>query len=146
MTFGIFLAFLSNYKTIKMKKLLSVMFLAVALLLVTALNAQNIDNVITGIKNGNASQITDNADNIFSLTILDKSSNYKKSEATQAIKDFFTKNNVKGFDIKHKGNSPSGQYAIGALATSGGNYRVNIFMKKENDKEVIKELRFQLIE
>ncbi|HMR85757.1 MAG TPA: DUF4783 domain-containing protein [Niabella sp.] len=129
-----------------MKKFIAVVFVAASLFIASALYAQSIDGVVTGIKNGNAGQITDNAGESFSLTIMDKSNNYSKSEAQQAIKDFFSKNQVKGFEVKHKGNSPKGQYAIGTLSTSGGNFRVNIFMKKEGSKEVIKELRFQLIE
>lgn len=129
-----------------MKKFIAVVFVAASLFIASALYAQSIDGVVTGIKNGNVGQITDNAGESFSLTIMDKSNNYSKSEAQQAIKDFFSKNPVKGFEVKHKGNSPKGQYAIGTLSTSGGNFRVNIFMKKEGSKEVIKELRFQLIE
>lgn len=129
-----------------MKNFMGVALVAGCLLLTGVLYGQSIDGVVTGIKNGNAVQITDNAGANFSLTIMDKSNNYSKSDAQKAIKDFFAKNNVKGFDVKHKGNSPNGQYAIGTLATAGANYRVNIFMKKEEGKEVIKELRFQLIE
>ncbi|MGC4231576.1 MAG: DUF4783 domain-containing protein [Niabella sp.] len=129
-----------------MKKFIAVVFVATSFFIASALYAQSIDGVVTGIKNGNAVQITDNAGESFSLTIMDKSNNYSKSEAQKAIKDFFAKNQVKGFEVKHKGNSPKGQYAIGTLSTSGGNFRVNIFMKKEGSKEVIKELRFQLIE
>lgn len=129
-----------------MKKILNITLLVASIFIVTTLQAQSLDGVVTGIKNGNATQVTDNAGESFSLTIRDKSSNYAKADALKAIKDFFTNNTVKAFDIKHKGNSPNGQYAIGTLSSSTGNYRVNIFMKKEGGKEVIKELRIQLIE
>lgn len=129
-----------------MRKFIGIALVAGSILFTSTLYAQSIDGVVTGIKNGNAVQVTDNAGANFSLTIMDKSNNYSKTEAQQAIKDFFTKNSVKGFEVKHKGNSPNGQYAIGTLSTGSGNYRVNIFMKKEGGKEVIKELRFQLIE
>ena len=129
-----------------MKKLMVVVMVLASVFIASALKAQSLDGVVTGIKKGNATQVTDNASESFSLTIMDKSGNYKKADAQKAITDFFTKNTVKGFDVKHKGNSPNGQYAIGTLTTSGGNYRVNIFMKKDGDKEIIKELRFQLLE
>ncbi|TXI32270.1 MAG: DUF4783 domain-containing protein [Niabella sp.] len=129
-----------------MKKILSLVGIFAAVFLATSLNAQSIDGVFTGLKNGNAVQVAGNAGDNFSLTILDKGDNYSKQQGQQILKDFFTKNVVKGFEVKHKGNSPSGQYAIGTLTTSNGNYRINIFMKKDGSKEVIKELRFQLIE
>lgn len=129
-----------------MKKLFSILLVISAIFITSSLYAQSIDGVVAGLKKGDAAQIAGNAGDNFSLTMLDKSNNYSKDQAQQIIKDFFGKNTVKGFDVKHKGSSPNGQYAIGTLSTSGGNYRVNIFMKKEGSKEVIKELRFQLIE
>ena len=129
-----------------MKKLLVGLLFVSAIGITSSLYGQSIDGVVKGLKNGDATQITDNAGENFSLTMLDKSNNYSKKQAQQIIKDFFSKNEVKGFDVKHKGNSPNGQYAIGTLSTAAGNYRINIFMKKEGSKEVIKELRFQLIE
>lgn len=130
-----------------MKKILGIVFVAASIFLASQLRAQSIDGVVSGIKASNVIQITENAGDAFSLTLLDKSSNYNKADAQKALKDFFAKNVVKGFEIKHKGSSPNGQYAIGTLNTGNGNYRVNIFMKKEEDgKELIKELRFQLLE
>ncbi|WP_346238031.1 DUF4783 domain-containing protein [Niabella insulamsoli] len=129
-----------------MKRLVAVAFIALFQFFAVSLFAQGIDGVVNGIKKGDANLITSNAGQSFSLTIMDKSNNYAKAEAQAAIKNFFAQNAVKGFDVKHKGNSPNGQYAIGTLATASGNFRVNIFMKKEGGKEVIKELRFQLIE
>jgi len=129
-----------------MKKLTGIILVGVGLFISSALYAQSIDGVVKGLKNGNAAQITENAGDSFSLTLLDSSNNYKKEQALTLLKSFFGKNAVKSFDLKHKGNSPRGQYAIGTLTTSGGSYRVNIFMKKDEGKEVIKELRIQLIE
>ncbi|MCD2423436.1 DUF4783 domain-containing protein [Niabella pedocola] len=115
-------------------------------LLITGLHAQSVDGVITSLKTGNAAQLVANVGENMELKIADKSNTYSKSQAEQALKDFFGKNAVKGFELKHKGSSPNGNYAIGTLQTAGGNYRVNIFMRKEKSGEVIKELRFQLIE
>ncbi|WP_300596734.1 DUF4783 domain-containing protein [Niabella sp.] len=115
-------------------------------LLITSLHAQSVDGVINSLKTGNAAQLVGNVGDNMQLTIADKSNTYNKSQAEQALKDFFGKASVKGFELKHKGSSPNGNYAIGTLQTAGGNYRVNIFMRKEKGGEVIKELRFQLIE
>ncbi len=129
-----------------MKKNFALLLITLAFWGFVSLNAQNIDGVINGLKAGNATNITANAGGNMLLTIADKSDTYSSAQAMQILKDFFGKVAVKGFDLKHKGDSPNGRYAIGTLATGQGNYRVNIFMKNENGKEVIKELRFQLIE
>lgn len=129
-----------------MKTIITTLFIGMMLWVPFTGKAQNIDGVINGIKAGNVDQIINNAGENLSLTILDKNNTYSKAQAQQIIKDFFAKNSVKAFELKHKGNSPNGKYAIGTLSTSGGNYRVNIFMKADGSKEIIKELRFQLIE
>lgn len=110
------------------------------------LQAQSIDGVISGIRSGNANAVMSNARDNVLLTIVDKGNTYSVEQAGQILKDFFAKVSVKGFELKHKGDSPNGRYAIGTMATGSGNYRVNIFMKTVGGKEVIKELRFQLIE
>lgn len=133
-------------KYITMKRFLSLLLVSGLLFFTFAVNAQNIDGVISGIKTGNATAISNNSGSNILLTILDKSNTYSKAQAQQILRDFFAKNTVKDFELKHKGDSPNGRYAIGTLTTANGNYRVNIFMKNEDSKEVIKELRFQLIE
>ncbi len=84
-------------------------------------------------------------DNI-ELTLPDKSDNYSKAQAQLIVKDFFSNNGVKGFELKHKGDSPGGHFCIGTLQTNAGNFRTNVFMKIKNGKEVVKEIRFQSIE
>ncbi|GAB3008433.1 hypothetical protein GCM10027051_05920 [Niabella terrae] len=129
-----------------MKKIASIVLIAAAIFVTTGLHAQSIDGVVGGLKSGSAEKVAANAGKNLTLNVQGKSSTYSKTQAQQIIKDFFSKNSVKGFELKHKGSSPSGHYAIGTLSTGNGNYRVNIFMKNEGSKEVIKELRFQLIE
>ena len=80
------------------------------------------------------------------LTLPDKSDSYSKAQAQQIVRDFFSNNNVKGFDLKHKGDSPGGHFCIGTLQTGAGNFRTNVFLKSKNGREVIKEIRFQPVE
>lgn len=130
-----------------MKHLLRLSLIALMVVLsVAGLNAQSVDGVIAALKTGNATQVVGNVGDNMQLTIAEKTSTHSKAQAEQALKEFFGKSTVKGFELKHKGSSPTGNYAIGTLQTAGGNYRVNIFMRKEKGGEVIKELRFQLIE
>lgn len=129
-----------------MKKIFVYLLLGAFLFIASALKAQSLDGVIIGLKAGSAEKITENAGDNMLLTILDKGGTYNKAQALQLMKDFFSKNSAKNFDLKHKGESPNGRFAIGTLVTGNGNYRVNIFMKNDGGKELIKELRFQLIE
>lgn len=123
------------------------MLLASAVMLSSfALQSSSIDDVIKSLRSGNASELSKHFDDNVELTLPDKSDNYSKAQAQVILKDFFGNNSVRGFELKHKGDSPGGHYCIGTLQTSSGNFRTNVFMKVKSGKEVVREIRFQSIE
>ncbi|MBL0130348.1 MAG: DUF4783 domain-containing protein [Chitinophagaceae bacterium] len=129
-----------------MKRLFSAILLGSGLML-SSFTAQNvIEEVIAALKSGNATQLSSFFDENVELTLPDKSDNYSKAQAQRILNDFFGINKVKGFELKHKGDSPGGHFCIGTLQTNTGNFRTNVFMKVKNGKEVVKEIRFQSIE
>lgn len=130
-----------------MKTLFTSLLLGSAMLLSAfALQKNSIDEVIGALRSGNSTQLSGFFDENVELTLPDKSDSYSKAQAQLIIKDFFANNGVKGFELKHKGDSPSGHFCIGTLQTNAGNFRTNVFMKVKNGKEVVKEIRFQSIE
>ena len=108
--------------------------------------SSNIDGVIGALRTGNASELARFFDDNVELTLPVKSDSYSKAQAQVIIKDFFSNNGVKTFELKHKGDSPGGHYCIGTLQTRSGNFRAHVFMKLKGNKEVLKEIRFQSIE
>ena len=88
-----------------------------------------IDDVISAMKSGNASGVTRYFDNYVDITMPDKSSNYSRSQGELILKDFFSNNGVKTFDVKHKGNNDNGDYCIGTLQTKNGNFRTTVYMR-----------------
>ena len=129
-----------------MKRLFSTLLLCSTFFLSAFVEQNSIDEVIVALRSGNASQISTYFDENVELTLPDKSDNYSKAQAQLIVKDFLNNNKVKGFELKHKGDSPGGHFCIGTLQTNAGNFRTNVFMKIKNGKEVIKEIRFQAIE
>lgn len=129
-----------------MKRLFSTLLLCSTFFLSAFVEQNSIDEVIGALRSGNASQISTYFDENVELTLPDKSDNYSKAQAQLIVKDFLNNNKVKGFELKHKGDSPGGHFCIGTLQTNAGNFRTNVFMKIKNGKEVIKEIRFQAIE
>lgn len=117
-------------------------------LLLSSFKTQNstIDEVIGALRSGSSTELSKYFDDNVELTLPEKSDSYSKAQAQLIVKDFFNNNNVRGFDLKHKGDSPGGHFCIGTLQTNAGNFRTNVFMKGKNGKEVIKEIRFQSIE
>ncbi len=131
-----------------MKKILSILLLC-SFVFFSAFTQQirGLDDVITALKSGNASQLSTSFDENVELTLPDKSDNYSKAQAQLIVKDFFGNNGVKGFELKHKGDSPGGgHFCIGTLQTNAGNFRTNVFMRVKNGKEVVKEIRFQPVD
>ena len=129
-----------------MKRILSALLLGSILMLSSFTAQRGIDEVIGALRSGNSAQLSGYFDENVELTLPDKSDSYSRAQAQLIVKDFFGNNGVKGFDLKHKGDSPGGHFCIGTLQTSAGNFRTNVFMKVKNGKEVVKEIRFQSIE
>lgn len=109
-------------------------------------NSSSIDEVIGALRSGNANELSRYFDDNVEVTLPVKSDSYSKAQAQLILKDFFANNDVRGFELKHKGDAPGGHYCIGTLQTKSGNFRAHVFMKSKGDKELVKELRFQPIE
>ncbi len=129
-------------------KTVATFLLATSVVLLSSFTLQNsgIDEVIAALRTGNSTELSKYFDDNVDLTLPDKSDNYSKAQAQLIVKDFFSNNGVKGFNLEHKGESPGGHYCIGTLQTNAGKFRTNVFMKTKNGKEVVKEIRFQSIE
>jgi len=129
-----------------MKRVYSILLVGFVLVLSSFKDQNGIEEVISALRAGNSAQLSGYFDENVELTLPDKSDNYSKAQAQLIVKDFFGNNGVKGFELKHKGDSPSGHFCIGTLQTNAGNFRTNVFMKNKNGREVVKEIRFQSIE
>lgn len=102
-----------------------------------------IEEVISAMKSGSASGLAKHFDSYIDITLPDKSGNYSKSQAELIVKDFFSSNGVKNFEVKHKGNNENGEYCIGTLQTKNGNYRTTVFMRLKENKQIVQDIRIQ---
>ncbi|MGC4035717.1 MAG: DUF4783 domain-containing protein [Chitinophagaceae bacterium] len=129
-----------------MKTKFTFWLLSSALLLMSFTLQGGIEEVIGALKSGSATELSKYIEDNVEITLPDKSDNYSKAQAGLVLKDFFSNSGVKNFDVKHKGDGPSGQFCVGTLVTKNGNYRTNIFMKLKGSKQIMKEIRFQSVE
>ena len=135
-----------------MNKFISTPAISLALILVTAAmlaftpQTSNLDGVIGALKAGKANDLGKYMDDNIEIGLPDKSNTYSKAQAILVLKDFFDNNEVKSFEVKHKGDQSGGQYCVGTLQTKSGNYRTTVFMKIKADKDYMKAIRFQSIE
>ncbi|MEP7233188.1 MAG: DUF4783 domain-containing protein [Ginsengibacter sp.] len=99
--------------------------------------------IIDAIKRGNAAEVSRFFDNTVEITFPGKSNSYSKSQAELVLRDFFSKNPAKSFQVIHKSENEGSQYCIGNLETANGIFRTTIYMKQRGDKQVVQELRFE---
>ena len=102
-----------------------------------------IDEIISALNTGNATEIAKSFDNTVEITLPDKSNSYSKSQAEVVLRDFFTINPVKGFEVLHKGENAGSQYCIGLLVTKNASYRTTVFMKQKGSRQTLQEIRFE---
>ncbi len=124
-----------------MKKILTL--LVVAFVLTSFSKFSGIDEIIVGLKAGNAAQVSKYFDNTVEVTLPEKSNSYSRSQADLVLRDFFTNNTVKGFEVIHKGENSGSQYCIGNLLTKSNSYRTTIFMKQKGEKQILQEIRIE---
>ena len=103
----------------------------------------SLDEVVSAIKKGNASQLSKFFDNTIDITVEDKKNTYSKSQAELVLKDFFSTSTVIDFSIIHKGDNSGAQFIIGTLITKNGEYRTTIYMMQKGNKNLLQELRFE---
>jgi hypothetical protein len=102
-----------------------------------------LDDVVKALKSGNASQVARYFDQMVEITMPDKRNSYSKSQAEIILKDFFSNNPIKSFDIIHKGENAGAEYCIGTLVTRNATYRTTVFMKHKGSKQTLQEIRFE---
>ena len=106
-----------------------------------------LQEVVFYIRGGNVTGMAKYFDKNVTITINNSQANYSSSQAEIILKDFFGKNVVKDFNVAQGGNSATTtQYAIGDLITSTGNYQLYVVIKMNENKFLIREMRFEKIE
>ncbi len=128
-----------------MNKLYKRIFLSILLCFsLLAANAQALEDVTNGIRNGNVTMISKYLDNTVAITMSNNQSIYSKAQAEIVLRDFFTKNPVKQFTVRQGGPSgTSAKYAVGALETSNGTFQVYLVMNLKDDNFLLREIRFE---
>ncbi|MCB9065353.1 MAG: DUF4783 domain-containing protein [Chitinophagales bacterium] len=106
-----------------------------------------LQEVVHYIRGGNVSGMAKYLDKNVAITINNNQASYSSSQAEIILKDFFSKNVVKEFNVNQGRNTGNNsQYAIGELMTSTGSYQLYVVIKLNQDQFLIREMRFEKIE
>jgi hypothetical protein len=107
---------------------------------------RDIDDIVIAMKSGNATQLSRYFDSRVDISLPDKSDNYSRTQAEMVIRDFFSSNAVRNFEIKYKSESNGSKYCLGTLQTKNGDYQTKLLLKVKDNKQVLQEIAFQAIE
>ena len=126
-----------------MKKICTSFALIILLGSFTTTTFKGIEDIVMALKMGNANQVASYFDNTVEITLPQKSNTYSKSQAEMIIRDFFSNNTIKSFNVIHKGENAGSQYCIGTLITKSAQFRTTVFMKQRGDRQILQEIRFE---
>lgn len=127
-----------------MRQYLGIVLAATSLLILSFRPTYSIEQVLSALKNGDAATLSKFFDNRVDISLPDKSDNFSRNQAEMILKDFFQSNEVKDFQVKHKGENNGSQFCIGLLQTRNGNFRTKLYMKQKGGQQLVQEIAFQL--
>lgn len=106
-----------------------------------------LQEVVQYIRGGNVTGLAKYLDKTVDININNNQASYSSSQAEIILKDFFSKNVVREFNVAQGGNTATNaQYAIGDLHTSSGQYQLYVVIKLNDNKFLIRQLRFEKID
>lgn len=106
---------------------------------------RSVETLSAAMKSGNASAVAHFFGPTIDFTINNSSSTYSHTQAEQVLRDFFSRNQVRDFDIGYSGASTSSNssFTIGTLQTANGKYKVYMFLRPADGGYILKELRIE---
>lgn len=102
-----------------------------------------VQKISDALKTGNSTELAKFFNANVEVEILGDENMFSKAQAEILMKDFFTKNKPTAFKVNHQGSKAATSFAIGLLTTGNGTFRVSVFLKVDNEKTLIHQLRIE---
>lgn len=122
----------------------------VALLLVGLISGmavaltQNVPvGVVVALKKGNPQGLDRYLGEKVNVIIQKQNSDLDKAAAYSTLETFFNSNPVRGFEVRHEGQREGSSFVVGMLKTDNGDFRVNCFFKRIQNKYFIHQIRIE---
>ena len=119
-----------------------VLLLTCLFLWVSSIFAQDVPvGVVVAFKKGNSQELNRYLGDKVDLIINNRTTNSDKQTEEGTMANFFAENKVSSFNVNHEGKRDESSFIIGTLGTANGNFRVNCFFRKVQNKYVIHQIR-----
>ena len=99
--------------------------------------------ILKSFKTGDVELLSRHFNNRVSLNILDKEYDPSQAQAKEIMREFFRNNPPLDFNLKFESIKSDSRFFIGILYTSRGKYRVNIFLRSVDGRDLIHLLRIE---
>ncbi len=96
---------------------------------------------IAAFKKGSSQELNNYLGDKVELIIQNRSAQADKKTTEGAMGTFFADNKVSGFNVNHQGKRDGSSFVIGTLTTANGDFRVNCFFKRVQNKYLIHQIR-----
>ncbi|MEQ9188384.1 MAG: DUF4783 domain-containing protein [Cryomorphaceae bacterium] len=107
--------------------------------------AQDYAVISKAFSDGNATELGRLFDTSVEYSVDGATSNLDRSDAENKMRTFFMDNEPRNFEIVHKGVSKQSDvhYCIAQLSSSGGDYRVMLYLHKSMDTYLIQSIEIE---
>lgn len=97
--------------------------------------------VVVAFKKGNSQELNRYLGEKVNLVIQNRSESVDRQAAEGTLAAFFSSNKVSGFNVNHEGKRDESSFIIGTLTTANGNFRINCFFRRVQNKYLINQIR-----
>lgn len=101
--------------------------------------------VIVAFKKGSSQELNRYFSEKVDLVIQNRAVDTDRRSIENAMTDFFSGNKVHSFDVNHEGKRDDSSFIVGTLKTTKGNYRVNCFFKRMQNRYFIHQIRIDRV-
>ena len=125
-----------------MKRILAIVTCFMVLASFTTVSA-NISEIVEALKGNNAAQVSKYFDSAVDIKLpgKDEVKNVSKNQATLILKNFYTEQNVKGFDLTSKREMSGTGYLTGKLNAAARSYNITLMLKTSGSEATIVTVR-----
>lgn len=107
------------------------LLLAIVFFFTSFVPGEPVDEIVSAIKMGKASELVKYFDEKVSIKIITQEDLLSRPQAEANLRYFFEKHPVRSFTASHKSSiNNSSQYITGTLETSNGRFRVSILIRQ----------------
>lgn len=101
--------------------------------------------VIVAFKKGNPQELNRYWGEKVDLVIQNKAIDADRRSAEGVMTSFFSDNKVNGFNVNHEGKRNESSFIVGTLKTTNGDFRVNCFFKRVQNRYFIHQIRIDRV-